>query len=308
MDAGSATGTPTGADPATTRVANALDGAAVRALRRQDSLAIAVSGGLDSSILAALIASHADITIQLVTVSVPGAVDAQRARLLAEHLRLPLLEVVMNLTRLEALLPELVPLVGASPVDPERAKEWGVASETAYVSPLVTGWEVPLLVAAREAGRFAKRLVVGQGADEWFAGYSRYEGLSGDELVLALDRDRDALERDILPVEARIGKHVGMQIHYPFLDAGVRGVARNLPSESLVQGNQRKVVLREVARSLGLPEAVVTVPKTAAQYGSGVAPLLAALAQKAGLHQNEYLTRVLAAARPATPTPSARNA
>ncbi|MBI2077585.1 MAG: hypothetical protein HYT80_04325 [Euryarchaeota archaeon] len=280
----------------------------MRALRRQDSIAIAVSGGLDSSILAALIAQHADVTVQLVTVSVPGAVDSQRARLLAEHLGRPLLEVVMTAPRLEALLPEIVPLIGTSRVDPARAQEWGIPPESAFVSPLLTGWEVPLFVAAREARPYAKRLVVGQGADEWFGGYARYAGLEGDELILALDRDREALDRDVLPVEARIGKHHAVQVHYPYLDAGVRGVARNLPPSALVDGADRKVALREVARILGLPEAIVSVPKTAAQYGSGVAGLLAGLAKKAGLHQNEYLTRMLTSAGSASSTTSARSA
>ena len=290
------------------RVLNALHGAVVRALRRQDSIAIAVSGGLDSSILAALIADHADVTVQLVNVSVAGSVDAQRARRLADHLQASLLEVVINGRYLERILPELVPLVGTSRVDLERAAEWGVAPETRYVSPIRTAWEVPVFVATREARRFAKRLVVGQGADEWFGGYARYANLTGEALVAALARDRDILDQEILPIEARIARHHSIQVHYPYLDVGVRGVARHLAPDLLVKGSERKIVLREVAARLGLPIEIVTVPKTAAQYGSGVSTLLAELAAKEGLHQNEFLTRMLLTGEAATRTLYARSA
>jgi asparagine synthetase B (glutamine-hydrolysing) len=70
-----------------------------------------------------------------------------------------------------------------------------------------------------------------------------------------------------------------------------------LPIEHLLHQGVRKRVLREVARGLDLPASVVDVPKTAAQYGSGVSEILKQLAADAGQHQNEYLTSFLAQRR-----------
>jgi asparagine synthase (glutamine-hydrolysing) len=279
------------------RLQNALMGACVRVLRRQDAVCVATSGGLDSSVLAAMLVQHADVPVQLLTVGVSGAADPQRARNLARHLRLPLMEIVLTPSRVQRILSDLVPLVGPSRVDPARAAEWGIDAQTEYVSPLRTSWELPIFAVAQEAWRFAPRLVVGQGADEWLLGYSKYTELVGDALQRQVVVDRRVLEEEVLPIEKRIADHAGVLLQYPYLNEAVRGVCGRLPIEHLLHQGVRKRVLREVARGLDLPASVVDVPKTAAQYGSGVSEILKQLAADAGQHQNEYLTSFLAQRR-----------
>ena len=273
---------------------NHLDGASLRAIRRQNTLAIATSGGLDSSVLAALIASHCDIPLYLVTASRPGAIDATRARMLARHLELPLIEVVLTKATTSMLLSELAPLLEPEQIDPARAEEWGLPPDTKRVSPIRAGVGLVLLACAREASRFARRLVLGQGADEFFGGYARYQNASPEELPAILDRDREAVRVAGVAHEARIAKSVGMQFHYPYLDAGVVAFAQGLPVDALFSATERKPLLREVARKLDLPRDIVEAPKTAAQYGSGSGDLLAALAEEAGMPQNDFLTALVA--------------
>lgn len=280
-------------DAAATRILNALTGAVIRCLRRQESIAVATSGGLDSGILAALAAKHFDETVHLVTVAVPGAVDSSRARLLARHLGAPLSEVVLHPDRVREALPHFVPLLGAQRVDAALAKEWGVAADSRFVSPVMAAWELPLYFAMEESRRFASRLMVGQGADEAFGGYRRYLDLPPGSVRAAMAEDQKRLTEEVLPAEARMSERGGVDVRYPFLDPVVQKVARDLPLERLITGGDRKRILREVARHLELPPEVSEAPKTAAQYGSGVAGILASLAEQAGLHQNEFLTGFL---------------
>jgi asparagine synthase (glutamine-hydrolysing) len=273
---------------------NHLDGAILRAIRRQNTLAIATSGGLDSSVLAALIASHADIPLYLVTASKPGAIDATRARMLARHLELPLIEAVLTKATTGKLLEDLAPLLEPETIDPARAAEWGLPEDTKRVSPIRAGVGLVLLACAKEASRFARRLVLGQGADELFGGYARYQEAAPEDLAAILQRDRDAVRVEGVAHEARIANACSMQFHYPYLDPRVVSFAANLPMTALFNDTERKPLLREVARKLDLPRDIAEAPKTAAQYGSGSGEILADLAQEAGMAQNDFLTALVA--------------
>jgi hypothetical protein len=70
---------------------NALTGAVVRALRKQDAIGVLLDGP-GSEVLAALAAQHMDGTVQLVVTH--AAPYHARGRSLARHLRMPLMEVV----------------------------------------------------------------------------------------------------------------------------------------------------------------------------------------------------------------------
>lgn len=274
------------------QLVNLLEGAVVRALRRQNSLAIATSGGLDSSILAALVAEHADIPIQLVTAGAPGSADPRRARQLASHLDLPLAEIALTPRLVERTLARLAPLLEPEPVEPALAQEWGLPPDARRVNPVRAAVGLVLFAVAEEAARHAKRLLVGQGADEWFAGYARYEALASPELEAALARDRAELEERELPFEARIANAAGVEFQYPYLNDRVKAFAGKIPAAQLIAEGERKLPLRAVAESLRLPVEISRGSKLAAQYGSGAADLLRRLAEDSGLPQNEYLTRL----------------
>ena len=271
---------------------NHLEGAVLRSIRRQNTLAIATSGGLDSSVLAALIALHVDIPVYLVTASAPGAIDAERARRLAEHLGFPLIEIVLTHDTTRRLLDELAPLLEPEPVDPELAAEWGIPSDSTRINPIRAAVGVVLLACAQEASRFARRVVLGQGADELFGGYAKYVDAAPEEREVLLARDRAAVIGDGVARERKIADAAGIQFHYPYLDPRVVSFAKTLPSDALFRSGERKPLLRDVARRLDLPREIVEAPKTAAQYGSGAGALLAKMAKEEGLPQNDFLTRL----------------
>jgi asparagine synthase (glutamine-hydrolysing) len=85
----------------------------------------------------------------------------------------------------------------------------------------------------------------------------------------------------------------------PFAAYQVARFAVDLPIELKIQpkkGEQRKLLLRNVARNLGLPQAIVDRPKKAVQYSTGVSKSLRKIARQKHRALKEYLQETFQAA------------
>lgn len=125
----------------------------------------------------------------------------------------------------------------------------------------------------------ARILLVGSGADEQCAGYGRHRtkfrngswlGLS-EEMKLDMQRIwKRNLGRDDRCIAGN-----GKEARFPFLDEDVIRALLDIPLWEIADLNQPsgvgdKMILREIARSLGLSEAA-SLPKRAIQFGSRIA-------------------------------------
>ncbi|QLD91172.1 asparagine synthetase B [Natronomonas salina] len=242
------------------------------------SPAIAFSGGVDSSILAARLDGP------LYVGGFEGSHDVEAARSAAEALGREVRVVEFSHADLERAVPEIVRATGRSnPMDVQIA--------------------LPLyLVAERAAADGHDRLAVGQGADELFGGYAKVAKAPDDPRVEA-DTVRGAtrevvtslpaqLERDVLTLRA-----AGVEPVAPLLHDRVVAAALRLPGRLLIDGEERKVALRRAADFL--PPEVRDRDKKAVQYGSYVARELDRLARQAGFkrrmddHVGKYVDSLL---------------
>jgi asparagine synthase (glutamine-hydrolysing) len=134
----------------------------------------AALGGLDSSGIVALMARCADGPVETFTVG-HGADDPDLApaRRVAEHCRTHHHEIIVQPENVAELLPRLV---------------WHLEE------PLGQMETVQMYLNYREASRFVKVLLVGDGADECFGGYARYKLLDW-RLPLPLAVRKDLYER-----------------------------------------------------------------------------------------------------------------
>lgn len=232
-------------------------------------VAVMFSGGVDSCVVAMLASRHAKVT--LYTVGVEGAHDLRVAEGTADRMRLGW----------EGILVSGAELLEAIPV---------VAGAIGTDSPLTISFELPLYFVAR--GACEQHILCGQGADELFGGYARYEAMEPRARRESMGSDALELLSKGMPSERRLASVFGKDMGHPFLDPRVMVLASKLPDEMLVHDGVRKVALREVAEALGLEEESRR-PKKAAQYGSGIMKAMKTMARKEGLTLREWTSRTI---------------
>lgn len=224
------------------------------------------SGGIDSCVIAELARRRSTVT--LYTIGVKGSHDIIIAESTAKRFDLDWVGIEIGETEIgEAIV--------------------GIQKILGKIGPLAISFEMPLYFIARASAE--KVLASGQGADELFGGYSRYETMDAEIRRVEMRKDVANLIRSGSPMERRLAKNFEKTIVHPFLDPKVVEVALELPDDLIVHDGERKVALREVARSLDLIEEADR-KKKAAQYGSGVMRVMKSMAKREGMDLRTWVT------------------
>jgi len=212
---------------------------------------ILFSGGLDTSVLAAIAASHGR-RLQAVMVSVAEGtgLDEPFARLMVERLGIPLEILRPNLDELVDRMPELIRLLRT--FDPMELRN----SIATYVA----------MEAASKRGLSA--VLTGDAADELFAGYSFMFNMSAEQLPSYIRHLNEIMHF----TSEVIGRNLSVGVDSPYVSPSVREFAISLGYEDLVceyEGKRfGKRILREAFSAL-LPEEIAWRLKTPIEYGSG---------------------------------------
>ncbi len=132
----------------------------------------------------------------------------------------------------------------------------------------------------------------GLGSEEIYAGYQRHaKAVNVHEECwrgLKLMYERDIL-RDIA-----ISKALNISFCTPFLDEEVISYSMNIPDYLKISQVMNKLIIREAAILLGIPEKYAMRPKKAAQYGSRIDSALDKIAKRKGfIYKQDYLTSLL---------------
>ena len=228
------------------------------------------SGGVDSCVIARLASGH--VLVTLYTVGVEGAHDLKVGESSADAMGLAWKGIIIT----ESDIRQAIPFV---------AKHLGT------VSPLALSFEMPLFFVARAADE--EIILCGQGADELFGGYARYENMSPAERRDRMKADAEALIAKGAPAERRLASALGKELGHPYLDRSMVELAGSLPDEMLVDKGVRKVALRQMATALGLEGAALR-PKKAAQYGSGIMKAMKVMAKRERSSLTDWTVKVIA--------------
>jgi asparagine synthase (glutamine-hydrolysing) len=215
---------------------------------------VAFSGGVDSTLIGAVAGLPA------LAVGREGSHDLRRARVVADQLHLALESVPITEREVDEMLPAVLKVIPRVTVT-----EVGIAMTLSFVA-----------AAAEERGY--TRILAGQGADELFGGYARYERSA--DLEADMRRDVDALPSQLARDQAVAGLF-GTYFSLPYLDVRVVRAALAIPARSKVAGGLRKIPLREVATQF-LPPEIARYQKKAMQYGSGMEYMVRSLARNNG--------------------------
>lgn len=241
---------------------------AIRKMVEGRDIAVAFSGGLDSGIVAAIAKEYAS-SVRLYTAGVKDAYDVLESRDLAEKLGLEWEHVLISEDDLEDSIKDMIRVTGT-------------------VNPITLSFEIPLYYVSKTARESS--IIGGQGADELFAGYSKYVGLPENEFKDLREADMARLFNETLAHERSESGHFGKTVLYPYLDKDVMDVVGRIDMKDLIPGDVRKENLRKVAEMIGQPE-VASKKKKAAQYGSGAMNLFRKIAKKKGMTVNEMIMR-----------------
>ena len=259
-DLGAPVGTVASKDAARTEVRAAIVTAVERRMMADVGVGVLLSGGLDSSIVAAVAARAAAKDGRRVlsfAVGTPGSADLAAARLVADHLGLEHHERVYDAAEAAAAIDDVV------------------AATESYEPSLIRS-AVPNWFVAELAARHVKVVLTGEGADELFAGYDylrRYD--DHDELDRELLRSVRGLHHLNLQRCDRVTMAHGLEARVPFLDLDVVTAARRVPPgwKLLGEAGQEKRLLRE-AFDGWLPDEVLWRTKVQFGDGSGAADVL----------------------------------
>lgn len=241
-------------------------------LRLHKDAAITFSGGIDSALIGAMAPDT-----PLLTVGFPGSFDVIAARAAVRCLGADQRHVVYEVS--EKDVEEALP---------------GVIYAIESADPMKVAIALPLYILSAKARQDGyKVLLSGQGSDELFAGYARYEaGYRDGRLQEMLDFDQRHLSEVNLERDDAAAMASGIELRVPYLDLDVIGLARQLDPSLKLHGNGkdyiRKYVLRKVAEKYFPPE-VASAPKKAIQYGTGIQKALERLAKNHGKDLRGYL-------------------
>jgi asparagine synthase (glutamine-hydrolysing) len=251
----------------------------------EKEVAVAFSGGLDSSVVASL-AQKCGATVNLIHVSLKNRPETEEAIKASDTLKLPLQVHLFKETDVEKVISKVVELIE----EPD---------------PVKASIGVPFYWTAEKAAAAGFRvLLAGQGSDELFGGYQRYVN---DYLAHGAENARRVMFEDIVRIhksnierDVKICRFHDVELRLPFASYQIAEFALSLPLELKIEkkpDSLRKLVLRKVAKDIGLPKSIVEKPKKAVQYATGVSDVLKKLGKKQNKTVKDYVNTLFLAQR-----------
>ncbi len=240
-------------EPVLAAIRDTLIEAVTRCMHADVPIGTLLSGGLDSSLITAIAARIArDQGWRLSTFSVGSAdsEDLAAARLLAGELGTAHYERIYSPDELIDWVPEVIGVIES--FDPQLVHS-----------------SVPNLLVSKLAARHVKVVLIGEGADELFAGYAHYGQIRSDtELHDELIATIEGLHIGGLQRVDRCAGANGLESRVPFLDAAVVGLGLALPARwKLVHEDRGEKWLLRKAFEGWIPDELLWRRK--AQFGEG---------------------------------------
>jgi len=231
--------------------------------RVDDKVAIAFSGGIDSSLIA-FICDKLNKDFTLYTVGFADSKDVLAAQTLADEMDWPIKVKIITIDDVEKIVKKVIEITGRR--DPVTV---GVGCVTYSVLEMME----------------EEILLTGLGSEEIFAGYERHKG--DDINALCWEGMLNIYERDCKRDLALAG-HFRKEVRLPFMDRDVIEFGMKIDPQLKIYPD-KKQVLRDAAVGLGFKKEYAYRKKSAAQYGSKFDYALEKLAKKKNMGKKEYL-------------------
>ena len=214
---------------------------------------IALSGGLDSSILAYLLKDQKPQAITIITKDFLGT-DLTYAQIIAKHTELPLSLIQVSIEEILDAINETIKILGN------------------FNDIEIRNSIVPYLYLNLLKKQGVKSVITGDGADEVFAGYNFLLKKSDEELVEELKRIKKIMHFS----SKEIAKSLDMIVETPFLNDELIEFSDTIPISRKINSKEGKKfgkwILRETFEK-DLPGNIIWREKSPMQDGSGTTNL-----------------------------------
>lgn len=237
---------------------------------------ILFSGGVDSSLITALTMKHIP-DIKLFTIGIEGSNDILWAKKAAGLIGLDknLCCRIITLNDIDSIIPKII----------------GIVKTT---DPMTVSLGIPLYILCTEAkAQNIDVLLTGQGADELFGGYHRYNEIAKDgidALHTAIVADVSAMPGRDIKRDKAVSEAAGVELITPFFDTEVIRIGLSISAGLKVKEINTEIVSKYILRKAAvqiLPEDIAWRDKKAFQYGSGVWASIEKLARLNGFRKQD---------------------
>jgi asparagine synthase (glutamine-hydrolysing) len=231
-----------------------------QALIAEVPIGVFLSGGVDSSIICAIaarLARDAGWMLKTFSAGLADSADLEAARIVSEHLGTDHHEYAYTPEEAIALVPEVITVLES-------------------FDPTLVHSAVPNHLVARLASEHVKVVLIGEGADELFAGYSHYgEHEVPQELHEELIDTIRGLHIGGLQRVDRVTSANGLEARIPFLDLDVVELALALPADwKLIEPDRPAKWLLRRAFHGWIPDEVLWREKEQFGVGTGMNTIL----------------------------------
>ncbi len=235
---------------------NALTNLLTEAVKQRvlnKKIAVSFSGGLDSTLIAYLAKQYAD-DVTLVNTTFGDMKDRTNAITAAEKIGLEVNFVNLEKEELYEIVPRIIGICG-------------------QISKMSIEIAIPFFATARYLKDKSRHILMGQGADELFGGYKKYQDAvlqnnleKANKLML---EDLRKLQDTDLSRDDNVMHAHGLNLILPYLDKKIVNFAVNVPIDFKINEIERKIILRHTAINIDFPIEIAIRSKLATQYGSG---------------------------------------
>jgi len=246
-------------------VRSTLEKSVIKRLMSDVPVGAFLSGGLDSSVIAAIMNQHVK-ELHTFSVGLAGSSDILAARLVAKYLGTIHHEYILSKDDIIRYLPEIIFHLESFDQDLVRSA-------------------VPCFFVSRLAADYVKVILTGEGADELFGGYTYHKDINQDEVLHEeLYRSVSSLHNINLQRVDRLTMAHSIEGRVPFLDLDMIELGQRIPVKWKIRKDKNKKqiekwILRKACEDL-LPKKIIWRDKEQFDEGSGTADNLKNLVTK----------------------------
>ena len=236
-------------------------------------VAVAFSGGVDSSVLAK-VCQNLTKQITLITIGFPGSHDITFSKRIASKMGIEHKVCEIDYSDFEEKVQRIPQSIGC-----ENTSHIENCIGNFYICRLAKQNQLDIVLSAN-------------GCDELFCGYDGYRGVfHGGDAEISKLMDKKIANEFTLMEEIKIATApLCVQVRQPFLSPDFIQFCKTIPIDQKIKGPNdmiRKHILRRTALAIGVPEESAMKPKKALQYGSSIHKYLKKM-QRIKDHRNQF--------------------